>query len=88
MGVLGCWLAQVAVYRGPKSRITGRVLVVVVVVVVVVWPYCLRCCDLQCFDTFGLASRKSVRPVKNLSDEALMWLSVWSEGQIVNIWSS
>jgi len=28
-----------------------------------------------------LGGRKSIRPVKNLSDEVLMWLSVWSEVQ-------
>jgi len=34
-----------------------------------------------------LGVRKSIRPVK-LSDEVLVWLSVWSEVQIVCIWSS
>jgi len=34
-----------------------------------------------------LGIRKSIRPVK-LSDEVLVWLSVWSEVQIVCIWSS
>ena len=34
-----------------------------------------------------LGVRKSIRPVK-LTDEVLMWLSVWSEVHIVCIWSS
>jgi len=32
--------------------------------------------------------RKSIRPVMKLSDEVLLWLSVWSKVQIVYIWSS
>ena len=35
-----------------------------------------------------LGVRKSVWPVKILSDEVLVWLSVWSEVQIVCVWSS
>jgi len=35
-----------------------------------------------------LGVRKSIRPVKKLSDEVLMWLSLWSKAQIVCIWSS
>ena len=35
-----------------------------------------------------LGVRKSIRLVKNLSDEVLVWLSVCSEVQIVCIWSS
>ena len=31
---------------------------------------------------------KSSWPVKKLSDELLVWLSVWSEVQIVCIWKS
>jgi len=29
----------------------------------------------------GAGSRKSIQPVKKLSDEVLAWLSVWSEVQ-------
>ena len=36
---------------------------------------------LQCFDTVSWASGR-------MSDEVLMWLCVWSEVQIVCIWSS
>jgi len=36
---------------------------------------------------FWLGIRKSIRPVK-LSDEVLVWLSVWSEVQMICIWSS
>ena len=43
---------------------------------------------LQCFDSVGWASEMSMRPVKKLTDEVLVWLSVWSEVQIVCIWSS
>jgi len=35
-----------------------------------------------------LGVRKSVRSVKKLSDEVLVWLYVWSEVQTVFIWSS
>jgi len=36
-----------------------------------------------------LVGRQEEHPVyKKLSDEVLMWLSVWSEVQIVCIWSS
>ena len=35
-----------------------------------------------------LGIRKSIRPVTKLSDEALMWLSVWSAVQMICIWSS
>jgi len=34
-----------------------------------------------------LVIRKSIRPVK-MSDEVLSWLSLWSEVQMVCIWSS
>ena len=35
-----------------------------------------------------LGVRKSIRPVKKLSDEVLVWFSVWIEVQIVCTWSS
>jgi len=35
-----------------------------------------------------LGVRKRMRPVKNLSDEVLAWLSVWSELQTICMWSS
>ena len=40
----------------------------------------LRCC--------WLGGRKSIQPVKIWSDEVLAWLSVWSEMQMICIWSS
>jgi len=43
--------------------------------------------SLQCFDTIGWAlGRGSDR--KKLSDEVLAWLPVWSEVQVICIWSS
>jgi len=48
--------------------------------------YSLVLC-LQCFDTVGWASGRASGLYK-LSDEVLVWLSVWSEVQIVCIWSS
>ena len=44
--------------------------------------FSLHCCP-RCFDTVGWAVS-----VKNLSDEVLAWLSVWSEVQMICIWSS
>ena len=38
---------------------------------------------LQCFDTVGRASGKA-SGLYQLSDEVLVWLSVWSEVQIVS----
>ena len=35
-----------------------------------------------------LGVRKGIRPGKNLSDEVLAWLSVWSEMQMTCIWFS
>jgi len=35
-----------------------------------------------------LCVRKTIRPVKNLSDEVLAWSSLWSEMQMICIWSS
>ena len=35
-----------------------------------------------------LGIRKSIRPVKKLSDEVLEWFYVWSEMQMICIWSS
>jgi len=35
-----------------------------------------------------LVIRKDIWPVKNLSDVVLVWLSVWSEMQIICTWSS
>jgi len=32
--------------------------------------------------------RKSIQPVNNWVDEVLVWLSVWSELQVICIWSS
>ena len=33
-----------------------------------------------------LGCRKSTRPIKNLTDEVLAWLSVWSDVQMTCIW--
>jgi len=41
----------------------------------------------ECFDTVGWASGRAPNLYK-LSDEVLVWLSVWSEVQIVCMWSS
>ena len=41
---------------------------------------------LHCFNTVGLASGRAW-PVK-MSDEVSVWLSVWSEVQMVCMWSS
>jgi len=35
-----------------------------------------------------LRGRKCIRPVINLSDEVLAWLSVWSKVQVTCIWFS
>jgi len=35
-----------------------------------------------------LGVRQSIRPAKKLSDVVLAWLSVWSEVQMISIWSS
>ena len=51
--------------------------------------YCMftiKCC-LQCFDTVNWASGRAYG-LQKLSDEVLVWLSVWTEVQIVCIWSS
>jgi len=37
---------------------------------------------------YCLGIRKSIRLVKNLSNEVLTWLSVWSEMQVISIWSN
>ena len=42
---------------------------------------------LQCLDTVGWASGR-VPDLYKLSDGVLVWLSVWSEVQIVGMWSS
>jgi len=48
--------------------------------------YCLDVC-LQCLDT--VVGRQEEHPAcKKLSDEVLVWLSVWNEVQIVCILSS
>jgi len=44
--------------------------------------YCL-----QCFATC-LSIRNSIPPVKKLTDKMMAWLSVWSEVQMICIWSS
>ena len=41
---------------------------------------------LHCVDNVGWASERA-SSLKKLSDEVLVWLSVWSEVQIVCIWS-
>jgi len=46
----------------------------------------LQCCCLQCIGTVGWASERASGLWK-LSHEVLVWLSVWSELQIVCIWS-
>jgi len=48
---------------------------------------CLLLLCLQCFDTVCWASGRA-SGLQKLSDGVLMWLSVWSEVQIVCIWSS
>jgi len=42
---------------------------------------------LQCFDTVGWHQEEHLA-CKKLSDEVLAWLSVWSEVQMICIWSS
>ena len=42
---------------------------------------------LQCFDTVGWAPGRA-SGLKKRSDEVLAWLSVWSEVQMIGIWSS
>jgi len=42
---------------------------------------------LQCFDAAGWAAR-SASGLYKLSGEVLAWLSVWSEVQMICIWSS
>ena len=49
--------------------------------------YCASSARLQCFDTVGWASGRA-SGLYRLNDEVLVWLSVWSEVQIVYIWSS
>ena len=39
----------------------------------------------QCFDTVGWASRRTASGLYKLSDKLLVWLSVWTEVQIVCI---
>jgi len=46
----------------------------------------LRFC-LQCSDTVGWASGRA-SGLKKMTDGVLVWLSVWSEVQIICIWSS
>jgi len=53
---------------------------------ILTWP-CLWSECLQCFDTVGWVSGRA-SGLKKLGDEVLVWLSVWSEVQIVCIWSS
>jgi len=43
--------------------------------------------SLQCFDTVGWASGRA-SAVYKLSDEVLVWLSVWIKVHIICIWSS
>ena len=49
------------------------------------WNSATLAYNLQCFDTVGWQVRKSIRPLK-LSNKVLVWLSDWSELQIVCIW--
>ena len=42
---------------------------------------------LQCFDTVGWLSGREAS-LEKLSNEVLVWLYVWSEVQIICIWSS
>ena len=50
-------------------------------------PSVLLFYSLQCFDTVGWASGRA-SGLQKLTDEVLVWLSVWNEVQIVCIWSS
>jgi len=43
--------------------------------------------SLQCFDTVGWASGRA-SAVYKLSDEVLVWLSIWIKVHIICIWSS
>jgi len=43
---------------------------------------------LQCFDTVGWVPQEEHSACKNLSGEVLAWLSVWSDVQMICIWSS
>jgi len=49
--------------------------------------YCLCIFTYHQFWHCWLGIRKSIWPIK-MSDEVLVWLSVWSEVEIVCIWSS
>jgi len=50
------------------------------------------CLYVQCLPSVlwrcWLGVRKNIHPVNKLSDEVLAWLSVWSEVQMIYIWSS
>ena len=48
---------------------------------------CVQRVRLQCFDTVGWAAGRASSLYK-LSDEVLVWLSIWSEVQMICIWSS
>jgi len=50
-------------------------------------PFSALFYSLQCFDTVGWASGRA-SGLQKLTDEVLVWLSVWNEVQIVCIWSS
>jgi len=49
--------------------------------------YVCTCHCIQCFDTVGWRQEEHP-PCKKLSDEVLAWLPVWSEVQMISIWSS
>jgi len=49
--------------------------------------YCLASLPLVLWHCW-LGGRKGIQPVKKLSGEVLAWLSVWSEVQMICIWSS
>jgi len=52
-----------------------------------VWPVCLCAFSALTADAVGWAAGRA-SGLKNLSDEVLAWLSVWSEVQMICIWCS
>ena len=51
----------------------------------IIYYYFFHLCALQCFDTVGWVQEEHPA-CKKLCDEVFVWLSVWSEVQIVCIW--
>jgi len=66
-------------------RLTNTSIIIIIIICVL---HVYNTLDLQCTVTMLSGHQEEYPACKKLGDEVLAWLSVWSEVQVICIWSS